>query len=108
MYKMHTRKPSLDIVKSVIFWRGSFFALLLTCLLIVRVALPFWMEDKENFATQLELLFNSPTHFDQISGGWAGWSPRLRFKNFIIHDAKVNPLFFLPKKLKYESIFFKA
>ena len=88
MYKMHTRKPFLDIIKSVIFWHGSFFALLLTCLLIVRVALPLWLEDKENFATQLELLFNSPTHFDQIAGGWAGWSPSLRFKNFIVHDAK--------------------
>ncbi len=108
MYKMHTRKPFLDIIKSVIFWRGTFFAILLTCLLIIRVALPLWLEDKENFATQLELLFNSPTHFDQISGGWAGWSPSLRFKNFIIHDAKGRSVIFSAEEVEIRVNIFQS
>ena len=87
MFTMHIRKPFSDVIKSVTFWYGSFFALLLACLIIARVALPLWLEDKENFTTQLELLFNSPTNFDQISGGWVGWSPSLRLKNLTVHDA---------------------
>ena len=88
MLNMYIRKSFSQMTKSLTVWFGTLSALLLTCLLITRAALPLWLEDRENFTTQLELLFNSPATFDQLSGGWAGWSPSLRLKNFVIHDAK--------------------